>query len=148
MPYQDIEDSRMYRLAEEIADEVWEIVIGWPEFARQAVGTQLVRSADSIGANLAESAGRFHPRDVINFLYYSRGSIRETRWHLKRSVKRELVRQEQFSALMAKLDQIGKDLNGSISYQKSRLLKESGAGYIIAEPVEAAPDEPASQPTN
>lgn len=91
MGYQDIEESRMYKLAEEIADGVWEIVIDWSEFAKQALGVQLVRSADSIGANIAESAGRFHPREAINFLYYARGSTKETRWHLRRAIRRKII---------------------------------------------------------
>ena len=48
MGYQDIEESRMYQLAEEIADEIWEIVMGWPSFAQQALGTQLVRKEESV----------------------------------------------------------------------------------------------------
>src|SRR3972149_3695811 len=111
MPYQDIEESRMYRLAEEIADEGWEIVSGWPDFAKDALGKQLVRSVDSVGANIAESAGRFHPRDVINFLYFARGSIKESRWHLRRALKRDLIGQAQFDGLTTKLDQIAKELN-------------------------------------
>ena len=83
MPYQDIEDSRIYQRAERLADAIWNAVIEWSSFARETVGQQLTRAVDSIGANIAESAGRFHPRDVINFLYYARGSMRETRYWLK-----------------------------------------------------------------
>jgi len=140
--YQDIEESRMYRLAEEIADEVWDLIIAWPEFAKQTLGSQLVRAVDSIGANIAESAGRFHPRDVINFLYFSRGSIKETRWHVRRSLKRKLVTQEQFDALMVKLDQSARDLNGYIGFQKTRVVKEVEAEYIVDADVERAADEP------
>ena len=50
------ENLRVYNLAEEIADQVWEVVLRWDHFAKDTVGKQLVRSADSIGANLAGSA--------------------------------------------------------------------------------------------
>lgn len=39
------------------ADEIWEIVNAWETFAKLTVGKQLVRSADSIGANIAEGTG-------------------------------------------------------------------------------------------
>ena len=65
--------------------------MGWSPFARDTVGQQLVKAADSIGANIAESAGRFHPNDVIRFLYYARGSLRETRFWLKRAIHRHLI---------------------------------------------------------
>ena len=142
MAYQDIEDSRIYRLVEEIADEVWGIVISWSGFAKEAVGVQLVKSADSIGANVAESAGRFHPREAINFLYYSRGSAKETRWHLKRSIRRKLISKQQFDGLMTKLEQVAKDLNGYVNFQKTRILKEEGVEYKTDEPPEEYPDDP------
>ncbi len=48
----------VYRLAEKIADEIWNIVSDWDEFAKNTVGKQAVRAADSIGANIAEGDGR------------------------------------------------------------------------------------------
>ena len=89
MAYTDIEDSRMYKRAEKVADAVWDLVDGWKYFEKKTVGDQLVRSCDSIGANLAESAGRFHKNDVIKFIYYSRGSLRETKYWIKRAKARD-----------------------------------------------------------
>ena len=45
------ENLRIYLLAEEIADHIWEIVFKWAYFAKDTIGKQLVNSADSIGAN-------------------------------------------------------------------------------------------------
>ncbi len=56
-----LEDVRVYGLAESIADRIWDEVIGWEYFARDTIGKQLVRAADSISANIAESYGRYHP---------------------------------------------------------------------------------------
>jgi len=53
------EDLEVYQLAEELGDQVWDIVIVWPTFAKNSLGYQLVKAADSIGANLAEGFGRF-----------------------------------------------------------------------------------------
>ena len=52
------ENLRVYRLAEELADRIWDIVSGWDSFAKATVGEQLVTAADSIGANIAEGSGR------------------------------------------------------------------------------------------
>jgi hypothetical protein len=46
----NFENLRVYRLSEKLADQVWDIVLGWNYFAQNTVGTQLVRSADSVGA--------------------------------------------------------------------------------------------------
>ena len=45
------ENLRVYQLAEEITDHVWEAVLRWENFPRSTIGKQLVNSADSIGAN-------------------------------------------------------------------------------------------------
>ena len=54
----NFENLRVYQLAEELSDRVWEIVLGWDVFARDTVGKQLVKAVDSIGANIAEGTGR------------------------------------------------------------------------------------------
>ena len=45
----NFESLRVYQLSEHLADQVWSIVLDWNVFARDTIGKQLVRSADSIG---------------------------------------------------------------------------------------------------
>jgi four helix bundle protein len=120
VPYEPLEEKRVYRHAEDLADRIWELVIAWDWFAKRVVGDQLARAADSIGANVAEAGGRFHPKDVRNFLYHSRGSLRETKYWLRRALKRGLIGPETAALLDADLEQIAKEINESINYQKSR----------------------------
>ena len=54
----NFEKLHVYRLAEALADGIWAVVLGWNYFARDTVGKQMVRAADSIGANIAEGTGR------------------------------------------------------------------------------------------
>jgi four helix bundle protein len=54
------EDLKILKSAEKIADSIWSRVSQWDEFAKDVVGKQLARSADSIGANIAVSFGRFN----------------------------------------------------------------------------------------
>lgn len=132
MAYQDIEESRMYERAERLADEMWDTVLAWQPFAQDTIGKQLARATDSIGANIAESSGRFHPGDVIRFLYYARGSLKETRYWLRRALHRTLITQEQFDHWMEELTQLTKEINSYISYQRKRTIKESSPHYKIA----------------
>jgi 23S rRNA-intervening sequence protein len=52
------ENLKVYQISERVADEIWDLVLGWNNFAKDTVGRQLVRAADSIGANIAEGTGR------------------------------------------------------------------------------------------
>ena len=71
------ENLRIYRLAEEIADLAWEVVVEWTHLAQNTVGRQLINSADSIGANIAEGTGRVCSAENRRFAKIARGiSIR------------------------------------------------------------------------
>ena len=57
------ENLRVYQLAEEIGDLVWETVIKWHRLAQDTTGKQLINSVDSIGANrLTEEGCLARPR--------------------------------------------------------------------------------------
>lgn len=58
MASQSFEQLRVYQLAEVLADAIWEIARRWDIVSRDTVGKQIIRSADSIGANIAEGYGR------------------------------------------------------------------------------------------
>ena len=79
------ENLRILQESEAIADALWKHVTRWDEFARDVVGKQLSRAVDSIGANIAESFGRFNFGEKLQFLYYSRGSLFETKYWLNRA---------------------------------------------------------------
>ncbi len=74
------EDLQVLKAAEAIADSIWKRVVGWDDFAKDVLGKQITRSADSIGANIAESVGRYNFGEKLQFLYYSRGSLFETKY--------------------------------------------------------------------
>lgn len=110
----NFENLQVYKLSEDLADNIWEIVDGWNAFARDTVGKQLVRSADSIGANIAEGTGRRGFQDNKRFVYIARGSINETKHWLRRAYKRKLLTQEQIDTLKPILDALGPKLNAYV----------------------------------
>src|SRR3990172_11325905 len=105
------EDLRVLKSAEEIADSVWKVVVRWEEFAKDVVGKQITRSADSVGANIAESYGRFNFGEKLQFLYYSRGSLFETKYWLNRALVRELMKAEEVKEYAARLSDVARQLN-------------------------------------
>ncbi len=120
MPVQPLEELEIYCMAEELSDKWYEIVNGWNVFAKDTVGKQLVRAMDSIGANIAESYGRYHFGDKINLLYYSRGSLFESKFWARRAVKRNLSTQALFDELMNDLQVLAPKLNAYIKSKKAQ----------------------------
>lgn len=105
------DDLRVLRAAEGIADEVWRHVTKWDNFARDTVGGQLVRATDSIGANIAESFGRYHFGEKVQFLYYARGSLFEAKYWVNRSLSRQLIAKETAEQYAEKLSDLALQLN-------------------------------------
>lgn len=120
MPVQPLEEIEVYRLAEEIADKWWEIVSRWSPFAKDTVGKQLIRAVDSVGANIAESYGRYHFGEKINFLYYARGSLYEAKFFAQRARKRKLVTEEEFKEMIHDLQNLAPKLNAYINSKKGQ----------------------------
>ena len=112
----NFEKLDVYRLSKEIAHLIWEIVAGWPAFARDTVGKQIVRAADSIGANVAEGVGSGTHPDNKRFVRTGRGSLYETQHWVRRAYRRKLLTAQQVNALKPLVDELAPRLN---AYLKS-----------------------------
>ncbi len=60
----DFEELEVYKLAEILANQIWEIVKKWDYFTKDTMGKQIVRSADSVCANIAEGRGRYNDQYI------------------------------------------------------------------------------------
>jgi four helix bundle protein len=74
----NFEKLLVYKLAEKLADGVWDVVRTWDYLAKDTVGKQMIKAADSIGANIAEGTGRGSLEDNRRFIRIARGSLYET----------------------------------------------------------------------
>ena len=134
------EDLQVLKSAEAIADSIWKQVSQWDGFARDVVGKQITRSADSIGANIAESFGRYNFGEKLQFLYYSRGSLFETKYWLNRTSVRELMNSGDVQKYVAELTSLARQLNTFASGlrtvhseqtgKKTSAVRESASGRL------------------
>ena len=121
----NFESLRVCLLAESQADQVWSITLKWNVFARDTVGKQVVRAADSIGANIAEGTGRGTFVDNRRFVRIARGSLYETQHWLRRAYKRGLLKDKEVRNLKPIIDELAPKLNaylGSIGKMPDRAV--------------------------
>jgi len=118
------ENLRVYNLAEEIEDLIWEIVSKWDYFAKDTIGKQLVNSADSIGANLAEGYGRGSHADNRRFAKISRGSLFEVKHWLRRAYKRKLLSEQEITALQEIIKELTPKLSAYINSISKKLANK------------------------
>jgi four helix bundle protein len=108
------EKLRVYNLAEELADLVWDVVTNWDYLPQRTVGIQLINSADSIGANIAEGTGRGSFADNRRFAKIARGSLFEVKHWLRRAYKRKLLAQKEIDVLHKLIQELTPKLSAYI----------------------------------
>jgi four helix bundle protein len=105
------EELEVFRLASQLADEVRAAVRRWDKADLWTSGVQTIRAADSVGANIAEAAGRGSRPDQSRFLFIARGSVYELQYWVARAVARDLPCP---ATARDEANRIGRMLNGLI----------------------------------
>lgn len=132
----DLNELRVYQLAMRVAEDVWSFVDGWPWMAKQSVGLQWIRSADSIAANIAEGYGRYSFKENAKFCYYARGSLRESQTWLTKAQNRNLIPASNSEDLAMKLETLRRQLDNyihSLGKPSSTTLRESSPDFFDQE---------------
>ena len=109
-----LEDLEIYQLSMEVGDEIWYSVSEWENLAKFSIGQQIIRSADSIAANISEGYGRYHFKDRKNFMFFARGSHSETKTWLTKARNREIISEEFYNTEIEKLEKLGVKMNNYI----------------------------------
>src|SRR4051812_35528068 len=99
-----------YQRAAALADEIHAAVTTWSVLDQRTCGEQLLRAIDSVGANIAESSGRWHPQEKRQLLIVARGSLLEAEYWLACAEERGLID----GGTADRIDEIARPLNGLI----------------------------------
>ncbi len=119
--YLSLNNIKAYKIAFNLSNYVWEIVIKWEWFEKRYLGGQFVEAVDSISANIAEGFGRYHKKDKIKFYRYSQGSLKECfDWNEKSKV-RELLSDEQYHHILEQIQKLPQELNQLIRFTNQKL---------------------------
>ncbi len=119
--YLQLNDIDCYKIAFNLSNYVWNLVITWDYFPKDTVGKQFVKAVDSISANIAEGFGRFGKKDKIHFYYYSFGSLKESLdWNEKAKIRKLLI-QEQYLYIFTELNKLPKSIHQLIQYTNLKL---------------------------
>ncbi|NQE34060.1 hypothetical protein E5S67_01783 [Microcoleus sp. IPMA8] len=98
-------------MAESLANEIGEIVKKWDYFTKNTMGQQIVRSADSFCANIAEGRGRYNDQDNRRFVKIAIGSLYQIVNWLRLAYARQLITSEEVSKFKPIVDKLLPKLN-------------------------------------
>ena len=128
-----MEEMNFFLQYVEIADKIWRWVSQWKPLASDTVGKQLVRAADSVGANLVEGDGRHGSADSLHFFVIARASARETRYWIERASARGLLTEAQATESLDAILNATRQLNALIRYRRAHknnvILQEEKSEY-------------------
>jgi four helix bundle protein len=125
MVEQGFETLKVWQKAHQLMLDVHQKLIPLlPKEEKYGLADQLRRSSKSVGANIAEGAGRFYYMDNVRFCYMARGSLDETLNHLLAA-----------KDLRVQIEEIRRLLNGYITWLKTKKVggNEPGANLAVHE---------------
>jgi len=114
----------VYQLAENLSDLIWYAFDEWAPKVKHTIGYQIIRSSDSIAANIAEGYGRYTPADRKNFYRYARGSFEETKAWLRKLIRRKIVSGESVKNYTEIINELGPKLNAFIRSTEIESVKK------------------------
>jgi four helix bundle protein len=109
-------DLEIYSEAVNIANEVWDVVISWNDFEKKTIGSQLCRSIDSVGANIAEGFGRGSKLDNARFSKIARASLFESKHWLMQANRRRLLSNSLSDKIRERIDHLIPRISAYINY--------------------------------
>jgi four helix bundle protein len=119
--HQNFTELEVWKRARIFKNDIKELTTLFPPEEKFRLTDQIIRSSRGINATIAEGHGRYTFKDQINFCIMSRGSLSETHNHLIDALDCGYISQEKLDNLKASIDEVGKLLNGYISYLRKNL---------------------------
>ncbi|OBQ57369.1 four helix bundle protein [Tamlana sp. s12] len=104
--------------ARKLANVIYAITNDFPKEELYGITNQIRRCSVSIPSNIAEGCGRQTPKDIIRFLYISRGSLYELETQLYISSDLNFISEEKLNNVLSQIETCKKLLNGFINYYK------------------------------
>ena len=92
-------DLDVWRLAIDLASDVYEVTKTFPKDERYGMTVQMRRSAISIASNIAEGAARQGDKEFVQFLHIALGSVSELDTQLEIAMRVNLTSVESLKGL-------------------------------------------------
>lgn len=122
--YKNFTQMPIWKQAMKISIKIFELSDNLPRKEDYGLTSQIRRSTNSIGANIAEGFGRKHTKEKINFYVYARGSANETIHHLIYGSKIGYFHEQKANNLIKEINSLIYEINKIIKTLKSWQPKE------------------------
>jgi len=105
----NFQDLDVYKRASELFPRIYRLVRSWSAFDQRELGSQLIRAANSIHANLAEGFSKSE-KDFKRYIGTAIGSCDEVVSHLTDAHHINLITEQEKQELVGEYEVVGKQL--------------------------------------
>ena len=112
-------DLDVWKLSMDLVEKIYKISYQFPKEEIYGLTSQIRRAAVSIPSNIAEGAARQGPKEFVQFLYISLGSLSEVETQIMLAQRLGFI--DSIDILIKDITTIKKMLNGLITHMKSRI---------------------------
>lgn len=118
-------DLIAWRKAIALVSEIYNITTQFPKHELYGLTSQIRRAAVSVASNIAEGHGRTTSGEFMQFLGQARGSLCEIATQIVIGRELRYIDSQQEVDLIARVDELGRILNGLIESIRSRKLQRA-----------------------
>ncbi len=119
--YSNVEELPVWNSAHKLTLAIYKVTSNFPKEEIYALNSQIRRSSSSVPANISEGFYRKSTKELIQFIYNARGSLGETKYHLRLAKDLNYIKSEVYAELIIQIEDVSKQLNGWLKSLKSKL---------------------------
>ncbi|AOY75394.1 four helix bundle protein [Clostridium formicaceticum] len=108
----DFTQLKVWNRAIDLSDHIYGVLDKFPQYEEYATKTQIIKSANSVSANIAEGNSQCSVKRELYHINIAIGSTMETKSWLLLSLRRNYITQEQFDQINLVIEEIIKMLHG------------------------------------
>lgn len=115
------EKLKVWQLSHKLTLEIYRLTDSFPSSEKFSLVDQIRRSASSVPTNIVEGNERKTKKEYVQFLYTSKGSLAETRYHLLLAKDLGYISVEKYNSLISIAIEVSKMLSALIKYLRSAI---------------------------
>jgi len=108
-----------WKEAHKLVLQIYKITRKFPSIEKFRLVDQICRSASSVAANIVEGSSRQHKKEFLQYLYLSKGSLEETKYHLLLARDLGYITTKDYNSFIDQGNLVGKLTSGLIKYLRS-----------------------------
>lgn len=100
-------DLEVWQAAMDLADFIYDATRDFPKEETYGLSSQLRRAAVSVASNIAEGSARNNTKELMQFIYISRGSLAELETQCELARRRKFMTDEIYNQITKQSQRIG-----------------------------------------